>query len=170
VSARQAGIEERLLSAVAARRDEIASLAQALVRFDTTARNPQDPARDEAAVQALLADRLGRAGAEVEVFEPPADAIAPWRRQIGADQLSFEGRPQLIARWPGSGGGRSLILNGHIDAVSVEPRSAWSIDPFAGEISGSRLIGRGACDMKGGVAAMVVAAETVASELGPLAG
>ncbi len=170
MSARESGKEEGLLSAVAAQRDELTALAQALIRFDTTARDPEDPPREEAALQALLADRLRRAGAEVDVFEPASDAIAPWQRQIGTDRLSFAGRPQLIARWPGNSGGRSLILNGHIDAVSVEPRSAWSVDPFAGEISGSRLIGRGACDMKGGVAAMVIAAETVVAELGPLAG
>ena len=66
----------------------------------------------------------------------------------------------------GRGGGRSLVFNGHIDVVSAEPVNAWSDDPFAGTISEGRVFGRGACDMKGGIAAMVVAAETVVSECG----
>jgi acetylornithine deacetylase len=84
--------------------------------------------------------------------------------------LPFDGRPQLIARFAASGGGRSLIFNGHIDAVSAEPVDAWSHDPFDAIVRDGLLFGRGTCDMKGGVAAMIVAAELLA-ELGvPLAG
>jgi acetylornithine deacetylase len=70
-----------------------------------------------------------------------------------------------VARFRGAGGGRSLLLNGHVDVVSVEPRAAWTADPFGGELRDGAVHGRGACDMKGGVAAMVMAAETLA-ELG----
>jgi len=79
--------------------------------------------------------------------------------------LDFAGRPQLIATLSGDGGGRSLVFNGHIDVVSAEPREQWSSDPFVAEVRDGRLYGRGACDMKGGVASMVLAAE-VLSELG----
>jgi acetylornithine deacetylase len=77
--------------------------------------------------------------------------------------LDFVGRPQLIARLPGHGGGRSLVFNGHIDVVSGEPRDAWTSDPFAPEVRDGSLYGRGSCDMKGGIAAMVMAAETLAA-------
>ena len=77
--------------------------------------------------------------------------------------LSFEGRPQLIARIRGRGGGRSLVFNGHIDVVSAEPRSEWASDPFVASVRDGRLYGRGACDMKGGIAAMVFAVETLSS-------
>ena len=77
--------------------------------------------------------------------------------------LSFEGRPQLIARMVGRGGGRSLVFNGHIDVVSAEPRSEWASDPFVASVRDGRLYGRGACDMKGGIAAMVFAVETLSS-------
>jgi acetylornithine deacetylase len=162
--------EERLRRAVAARRDDIAELARALVSLDTTARLGNEPARQEAELQALLAERLRRVGASVDVWEPAPDAIAPWARQIGSERLSFAGRPQLVARFAGRGGGRSLVFNGHIDAVSYEPRSEWSVDPLAGEVADGRLVARGAVDMKGPIAAMVVAAEAVAAELGPLGG
>ena len=85
--------------------------------------------------------------------------------------LTFEGRPQLVARFRGSGGGRTLLLNGHVDVVDVEPRANWKLgDPFAAEVSEGRLYGRGTCDMKGGVASMVVAACTLAALGVPLAG
>lgn len=170
MSAGDSSLERRLLAAIADRRDEFERLACELVAFDTTARMPGDPPRREADLQELLGERLRRAGAAVEVWEPEPRAIAPWARQIGVEELSFEGRPQLVARWPGQGGGRSLILNGHIDAVAPEPLDRWSVPPFAGEVVDGRLIGRGAVDMKGGIAAMVIAAETVIAELGALGG
>ena len=63
--------------------------------------------------------------------------------------LQFAGRPQLIARKPGRGTGRSLLLDGHINVVSAEPRSSWTSDPFTPEVHDGNRYGRGACDMKG---------------------
>jgi acetylornithine deacetylase len=77
--------------------------------------------------------------------------------------LQFAGRPRLIARKPGRGTGRSLLLDGHINVVSAEPRSSWTSDPFTPEVHNGNRYGRGACDMKGGIAAMVFAVETLAS-------
>lgn len=159
----------RLAKAIADRRTDIADLASDLIGFDTTARLPGDAPRHEADLQAHLAERLAEAGAEVRLWEPERGALDQWRSQVGPD-IDFEGRPQLLARWPGSGGGRSLLLNGHIDVVSAEPKDAWAGDPFIAHRTGDRITGRGACDMKGGIAAMVVAAETVAAETGRLPG
>ncbi len=54
---------------------------------------------------------------------------------------------------------RRTLLNGHVDVVEVEPRADWTQpDPFAAVLRDGRLYGRGACDMKGGVACMVLAA------------
>ena len=75
--------------------------------------------------------------------------------------LDFAGRPQLIASVAGRGGGRSLVFNGHIDVVSAEPVSEWASDPFVASVRDGLLYGRGACDMKGGIAAMVFAVEVL---------
>jgi acetylornithine deacetylase len=155
--------ERSVVSAIEARRDELVSLASDLIGFDTTARSVGDPPRQETALQEYLADRLERAGADVDVWEPDAAALAG--RPLVPPGLDFAGRPQLIARRRGSGGGRSLVFNGHIDVVSVEPRERWSSDPFAAEVRDGLLYGRGACDMKGGIASMVLALETL-TELG----
>ncbi|MDE3132676.1 MAG: M20/M25/M40 family metallo-hydrolase [Acidobacteriota bacterium] len=154
--------EQRVCQRVADRADDLVALASALIGFDTTARSPGEPPRQEEQLQAYLAERLGRgAGAAIELFEPDAAVMAG--RPLVPPGLDFTGRPQLIATFRGrGGGGRSLLFNGHIDVVSAEPRERWSSDPFVAEVRDGRLYGRGACDMKGGIAAMVLAAEVLA--------
>jgi acetylornithine deacetylase len=161
--------ERQLADLVAARREDIVELACELIRFDTQSRaTPGEPARQEAALQAALAGRLRAGGAEVEVWEPSPEDVAghPLSIEGGA---GFEGRPQLSARLRGAGGGRSLLLNGHIDVVPARLEDGWEHDPFDPEVRDGRITGRGACDMKGGIAAMVVAAEAV-TQLGGLRG
>jgi acetylornithine deacetylase len=157
--------ESRVIAAIGERRADIADLLAELIRFDTTTRGePDEPARDEEPLQARLAAILEAAGAEVELWEPTPGELDRWPRQV-PEGLTFAGRPQMLARFAGTGsGGRSLLFNGHVDVVSAEPRGRWTSDPFAPEIRDGRLYGRGACDMKGGVAAMVVAAEVLAAE------
>jgi acetylornithine deacetylase len=152
--------ERAVCDDISGRRDELVELASSLIGFDTTARDVGDPPRDEAALQSSLADRLRGAGADVDVWEPSAEAMAG--RPRVPPGLDFVGRPQLVASFGGAGGGRSLLFNGHIDAVSAEPLDRWTSDPFTAEIRDGRLYGRGSCDMKGGVASMVFAAEVLA--------
>ncbi|HLJ02195.1 MAG TPA: M20/M25/M40 family metallo-hydrolase [Solirubrobacteraceae bacterium] len=153
-------VERAVCEAIADGRDQLVGLTSALIAFDTTARNPGDPPRQEAELQSHLADRLRAAGAEIDLFEPDGAALAG--KPLVPPGLDFAGRPQLIARRRGRGGGRSLVFNGHIDVVSGEPRASWTSDPFMPEIRAGKLYGRGACDMKGGVAAMVFATEALA--------
>jgi acetylornithine deacetylase len=160
--------EQRIVGAIAAGRDELVELVTDLVAFDTTAREPSDPPRQESNMQEYLADRLRAAGAAVDVWEPEAADIAGSRQFPPG--LDFDGRPQLAARFAGVGQGRSLLLNGHIDVVPATPRDRWTSDPNAAEVRDGNLYGRGCCDMKGGVACMVYAAETLARQGVRLAG
>ena len=157
--------EQRLCAAVAERSDELVELLRTLIRFDTVTHVPGSgaPAREEAALQAFLAERLRAAGAAVEVAEPDASLVAG--HPMIPEGFTFEGRPQLVARFAGSESGRTLLLNGHVDVVDVMPVAAWAHDPFAAVVADGVVHGRGACDMKGGVACMVFAAELLA-ELG----
>lgn len=154
--------ERRVVDEVARRRDELVGLAAELIGFDTTARASGEPPRQERELQEHLAERLRRAGAAVELFEPDPAELAG--RPLYPPGLDFAGRPQLVARFPGSapGEGRSLLLNGHIDTVSYEPVERWTSHPLRAELRGGNLYGRGACDMKGGIACMVLAAEVLA--------
>jgi acetylornithine deacetylase len=153
-------LERSVCEAIADGREGLVELAATLIAFDTTAREVGDPPRQEAALQQHLANRLAAAGAEIDLFEPDAEALAG--APLVPEGLDFAGRPQLIATLRGSGGGQSLLFNGHIDVVSGEPRAEWTRDPFAPEVRDGRLYGRGACDMKGGIAAMTLAATTIA--------
>ena len=120
--------------------------------------SPGDPARDEEKLQRLLVARLEALGAGCDLWEPAPTGEGSRFVPAGLD---FAGRPQLAAALPGAGGGRSLLLNGHIDAVDVAPREQWLSDPFALAERDGFLYGRGANDMKGGIAAIVVALETL---------
>jgi acetylornithine deacetylase len=153
--------EAEVCEAIAERRDELVALTSALIGFDTTARLPGDLARDEAALQEFLAERMRRAGAEIDLWEPSEEEMHG--RPYVPDGLDFAGRPQLIATFRGTGSGRSLVFNGHIDAVSAEPFDQWTNPPFEAQVRNGLLYGRGACDMKGGIASMVFAAEVLAA-------
>jgi acetylornithine deacetylase len=86
--------------------------------------------------------------------------VAGWARDNGLEAEVIEatlGRPSVIVRAPGAGGGRTLLLCGHIDTVNVEGMAA----PHSPRVDGDRLHGRGAYDMKAGVAAALIAAREV---------
>ena len=165
-----APLERRVVEEIGERQAELVALLGELIAFDTTARSaPDDPARDEAALQTFLAARLRAAGADVDVWEPAPEDVAG-SRLTPREGIGFEGRPQLAARFRGTGDGPSLLLNGHVDVVSSEPRDRWTSDANRADVRDGRLHGRGASDLKGGVAAMVFAAETLARAEIPLAG
>lgn len=85
-----------------------------------------------------------------------AEALARWCSDAGLDvsmQDVEPGRPNVIATWRASGRGPRLVLTGHIDTVPVG--EGWTRDPYGAVIVGGRLHGRGACDMKGGLAVML---------------
>ncbi len=114
-------------------------LTRALVALDTVNPALAPGAPGERPAVDLLAARLAAQGFEIEVVGPAE-------------------RPSLLATHRGRGGGRSLVLNGHLDTVGVDGME----EPFSGRIEGDRMYGRGTCDMKAGIAAMVVAAERAA--------
>jgi acetylornithine deacetylase len=121
---------------------------------------------DEEPAQRLVEERLRALGFEVRSVVPDAAALAE-RADSGIPLMDYEGRRSLVAT--AGSGGRSLILNGHVDVVSAEPLDRWTTDPFGAEITDGRMYGRGACDMKGGVAAMLLGIEA-ALAAGPLPG
>jgi len=116
-------------------------LAQELVRFNTV--NP--PGREAACTEHVGAI-LEQAGFRTSYH------------------LLDEDRPNLIARIGGIPDKPALCLTGHTDVVPLGA-AEWSFDPFSGEISGGKLLGRGSTDMKGGVAAIVSAAVGLADKL-----
>ena len=122
---------------------------------------------DEEPAQALVEERLRELGFDVRSVVPDPARLAA-RPDSGIPLMSYEGRRSLVAT-TGGDEGRSLVLNGHVDVVSAEPRERWTREPFGAEIADGRMYGRGACDMKGGIAAMLLGVEAALSA-GPLPG
>ena len=92
-----------------------------------------------------------------------ADVASAALRQLGASPETVRGegdRPSVLATIGGDAG-PTLAWNGHLDTVPAGSLDTWSVDPFAGEVVDGRLIGRGACDMKGPIAAALAAASAV---------
>ncbi len=136
---------ETLLRRIDDKREDLVELTRALVRVPTV--NP--PGEAYRSCCELLGARLAARGFEVR-----------HRRARGTpgDSDRFP-RWNVVARREGSRPGPCVHLNGHIDVV--EAGEGWTVDPWAGVVREGKLFGRGTCDMKGGIAAAVVAAETL---------
>lgn len=139
----------------------VVDIARRLIAFDTTVDRPGDEPAQERECQEYVASLLKSAGFHVDMWEPAVEGLRD--HPMYRSGQNWRRRPLVVGRLPGSGGGRSLMFNGHIDTVPAGNLSEWSGDPWAPEIRDGRLYGRGACDMKGGVAAMLDAALTVAA-------
>lgn len=151
-------ITEQVCAEVDRRRAAIAALTADLVRIPS---ETHPPGGDEGPVQRFIETRMRDLGLEVDVFEP-------WSVPGVLDHpgwwpgLEYNDRPNVVGTRRGSGGGRSLILNGHSDVVPAGQRDLWSFEPYGGVIADGRVYGRGASDMKGGIAAMLSAVEVLA--------
>jgi acetylornithine deacetylase/succinyl-diaminopimelate desuccinylase family protein len=125
------------LAADAVDADEVLAVARALL-----AARSENPGGTEDEVAAVAAGVLEGLGAVPEIVRGAA------------------GRPSVVATI-GDGDGPTLAWNGHLDTVPAGSLDTWTADPFAGEVIDGRLIGRGACDMKGPIAAALAAAAAV---------
>ena len=147
---------DRVLAEAEAARDEIVAFAVEMIRIPTV--NPPGARYRECAE--LIGLRLGAAGLDVEYVEaegrPEHTAEHPRVNVVGRGGAS--GRGAASGQGAASGGPR-LHLNGHFDVVP--PGDGWTVDPFAGVVRGGRLYGRGASDMKSGIAAAVFAVEAL---------
>jgi succinyl-diaminopimelate desuccinylase len=129
--------------------DEVVRLAQQLVQIDSVAA----PGRPyEADVVRFLVQYLEQAGFQTKVVE-----VAPKRQN-------------LMIEWNSGRPGKLLLLEGHTDVVFEGNRAAWTRDPFSGDLEDGCLWGRGAADMKGGLAAAIVALSTVKNHARDLTG
>jgi succinyl-diaminopimelate desuccinylase len=134
---------DRLRQAVEARREEVIALTQALVRIPTL--NP--PGEFYRDICELLGRRLRGAGFDIAMIRAEG---AP------GDSERYP-RWNVVARREGVAPGDCVHFNGHTDVVAVG--KGWTTEPFGAELRGGRIYGRGTCDMKGGLAAAIVAAE-----------
>jgi len=136
---------ENLLKIIEARREELVELARALIRFPTI--NPPGEAYQPCAE--FIGRRLGARGFAVNYVRA---AGTP------GDSERYP-RINVIARREGNVAGPCVHFNSHIDVVQTG--AGWTLDPFAALIRDGKIYGRGACDMKGGLAASIIAVEAL---------
>jgi succinyl-diaminopimelate desuccinylase len=122
--------------------DELIALTRDLVRIPSVV-TPGDPDGNEAAVAEYVHRWFVKEGFDLEV-----QPVAP-------------SRPNVVAWLGDKAAGRSLLLEGHTDVVTEGDASTWSHPPFGGDLDGGRIWGRGAADMKGGLAAAMIAATAI---------
>jgi acetylornithine deacetylase len=146
-------VQDTVLKHIEKSRDEIIGFLQQLIRIPSVTEH-------EAEVQKFIAERVEQVGIHVDLWEPNLEELRKAPGYVPV-KVGYEGRPNLVGVLKGRGGGRSLIFNGHVDVIPPEPRAAWTLDPWAGEIREGKIYGRGASDMKSGLASMIMAAKAI---------
>jgi acetylornithine deacetylase len=116
---------------------------------------------EEEPAQRWIAKRMETAGLAVDRWCPRLAELESHRAFSNIAGRDTAGRPNVVGLRRGTGGGRSVILNGHVDVVAPGAREAWTHDPWSGAVVDGRLYGRGACDMKAGLLAGLYAVKAL---------
>ncbi|MGQ7249148.1 peptidase [Halomonas sp. V046] len=143
--------------AIQARRDEYTALLQDWVRDATLS-------GQEAGHQGKIRDLYLALGLDTEMWDIDIDELRD-NPLFHSPRQDFTGSPNVVGTWKGSGGGRSLIMNGHVDVVPEGDHAQWHQHPYSGEVIDGCLYGRGVTDMKGGNLSSFIAVATL-KELG----
>jgi succinyl-diaminopimelate desuccinylase len=141
-----ADLKPRVTAEIDARRDDLIALTQDLIRIPTV--NP--PGERYLEICEYLAQRLKKRGYAIELVRAEGKP---------GDSEKYP-RWNVVARREGAQLGETVHFNSHHDVVEVG--RGWTFDPFGGELRDGRIYGRGTCDMKGGLAASIIAAEAFA--------
>lgn len=148
--------EPQIQAYVDNRTERLTQVVRDLVRIPSV---NQAPTGGEFECQQYVAQFLRSCGWDPVLYTPDEAPGIHSHRQYWPGR-EYAKRPNIGARFPGPGGGRSLVLSGHVDTVPVGA-DEWTSDPFGGEVQGNRLYGRGANDMKGGIATNLFVVEAL---------
>lgn len=140
--------KDRLFARIADARDDLVTLTRDLIRLPTV--NPPGEAYTECSE--YIGRRLAAHGFAVEYL----------RAEGGVGDSNRYPRTNVVARIEGKRPGPCVHFNSHIDVVA--PGEGWTVDPFTAEMRDGKIYGRGACDMKGGLAASMIAVEALLAE------
>lgn len=150
-------LTQRISDAVEGRRGAMEGTLRRLVQIPSVTGH-------EAAVQDVVEPEMRQRGLNVDRWEVAHQEIESFEWHVGVEE-QLQGRPNLAGVRAGSGNGRSILLNAHIDTVDNGSPSLWTYDPLSGHLEGDLLYGRGSCDMKGGLVTYLIALDVI-DELG----
>lgn len=117
---------------------------------------------NEKNAQKVIVKKLEELGMEVDVFEPSDEELCKQFQEANPGH-DYKDRPNVVGVLKGIGGGKSLILNGHIDTMPYDHLEEWVTHPLEPKVIDGKLYGRGTCDMKGGLAAAICAIDLLHS-------
>jgi len=146
-------IEWQVLEEIESRRSDIIAFLKRLISIPSVT-------GEELQVQKFISRKLTELGLDVDMWEPNLEELKKHPAYLPPER-DYKERPNVVGIYKGTGQGRSLLLNGHVDVIPAGPQDTWEHPPWAGEIEGTRLYGRGASDMKSGLAAMTMAMEAL---------
>lgn len=133
---------ERIDQAVESLRAEALALLQTLVRIPTL------PGKEKAA-QDVIAEEMKAMDLALDIWDPVDEELQTHRAYVPTD-IPYTRRPNVVGTWKGSGGGRKLIFNGHVDVVPTGEEGKWTHSPWSGNFVDGKVYGRGSADMKAG--------------------
>lgn len=148
-----ADVKGRILKHIERNREEIVEFLQKLISIPSVTGNEKE-------MQEFIARKLDGMGLSLDVWEPEINKLKrhPGYVPVAGD---YKNRPNVVGIQRGEGDGNSLLLNGHVDVIPSGSLDAWRHNPWSGEIEGGRVYGRGASDMKSGLAAMTMALDAI---------
>lgn len=145
--------KEILARYIDAHREEGVELLKAMVQKRSIQGN-------EAPAQDVVINYLEKLGLPVDVWDIDPQKLAS-NPLFLSERKEFSNSPNVAAVLKGSGGGRSILLNGHIDVVPEGDLDKWSVDPYGGSVKNGKMYGRGTTDMKGGTVSLLMAIEAI---------
>jgi acetylornithine deacetylase/succinyl-diaminopimelate desuccinylase family protein len=131
-------MEKRLIDEIERHRNDIIKYTRDMVRIPS-----ENPPGDETEVSDYISELLTSLGFDVEQVEPKPNRV------------------NTLGVLKGTGGGKTLLWNGHYDTVPVGNLDYWTVDPFDSEVKGGRIYGRGSGDMKGAISSAIVAVKAL---------
>ena len=116
---------------------------------------------NEGKAQAIVVEKCRQLGLEIDLWDIDENPEIKHHPYFHCDRSDFSGNPNLVAVLKGSGEGKSIILNGHIDVVPEGNVEDWDQSPYSGYEKNGKIYGRGTTDMKGGNVALLLAIESI---------
>ena len=146
-------IEQQVLEYIEKRRVNIVEFLRTLIAIPSVT-------GDELQIQKFIAQKLKDMGLQVDTWEPDIKELKKHPAYLSPDR-EYQNRPNVVGIYKGIGVGRSLLFNGHVDVIPSGSADTWKHPPWSGEMEDNRLYGRGASDMKSGLAAMTMAVQAL---------
>lgn len=146
--------QQKVLSFIDQHKEDIIKFLRELISYPSVTGNERD-------IQNFISLWLRKELAvTVDVWEPDLDELKKHPGYVPVEK-NYKDRPNVVGIYEGSGGGKSLLFNGHVDVIPTGPTDAWKSDPWGGLVEDGKVFGRGASDMKSGLAAYSMAMQAI---------